>query len=151
MSRREDILGCIDVTIMDRCANSAPPSSYSKTFPAFGAGAAVTHAADLGGKRFVDFLEPYALALKHFGGQFVAVIENDVDFARQVRQPLRVLVLDPQALDANSGRSRTVHASRILKDGAQDMRGKRCKRTEMRDARRYPSPAFKAGVSREEL
>src|SRR6202022_2955842 len=60
MSRREDILGCIDVTIMDRSANTALPSSYSKTFPAFRAGAAVTHAAGLGGKRFVEFLEPHA-------------------------------------------------------------------------------------------
>jgi hypothetical protein len=57
MSRREDILRCIDVTIMDR---SALPSSYSKTFPALRASAAVTYAAGLGGKRFVDFLEPHA-------------------------------------------------------------------------------------------
>jgi hypothetical protein len=70
---------------------------------------------------------------------------------KQVRQPLRVLVLDPQAQDPNSGRSRTVHASSILKEGAYDMREKRRKRTETRDARRNPSPALKAGVSREEL
>jgi hypothetical protein len=57
MSRREDILRCIDVTIMDRSAHTALPSPYSKTFPALRAGAAVTHAAGLGGKRFVDFLE----------------------------------------------------------------------------------------------
>src|ERR1700688_926873 len=44
MSRREDIVSCIDVTIMDRSAHSALPSSYSKIFPAFGAGAAFTHA-----------------------------------------------------------------------------------------------------------
>jgi hypothetical protein len=44
MSRREDIVSCIDVTIMDRSAHSALPSPYSKIFPAFGAGAAVTHA-----------------------------------------------------------------------------------------------------------
>jgi hypothetical protein len=60
MSRREDILRCIDVTIMDRSAYTALPSSYSKTFPALRAGAVVTHAAGLGGKRFVDFLEPHA-------------------------------------------------------------------------------------------
>jgi hypothetical protein len=60
MSRREDILRCIDVTIMDRSAHPALPSSYSKTFPALRAGAVVTHAAGLGGKRFVDFLEPHA-------------------------------------------------------------------------------------------
>src|SRR5450631_2920297 len=45
MSRREDIVSCIDVTIMDRSAHSALPSSYSKIFPAFGAGAAITLAA----------------------------------------------------------------------------------------------------------
>jgi hypothetical protein len=45
MSRREDIVSCIDVTIMDRSAHSALPSPYSKIFPAFGAGAAITHAA----------------------------------------------------------------------------------------------------------
>jgi hypothetical protein len=54
MSRREDIVSCIDVTIMDRCAHRALPSPDSKIFPAFGAGAAVTHAAGLGGKRFRD-------------------------------------------------------------------------------------------------
>ncbi len=60
MSRREDIVSCIDVTIMDRSAHSALPSSYSKIFPAFRAGAAVTHAAGLGGKRFIDFRKPHA-------------------------------------------------------------------------------------------
>src|ERR1700678_2253847 len=60
MSRREDIVSCIDVTIMDRSAHGALPSPDSKIFPDFGAGAAVTHAAGLGGKRFVDFLEPHA-------------------------------------------------------------------------------------------
>src|SRR5580698_6753603 len=60
MSRREDIVSCIDVTIMDRVAHSALPSSYSKIFPAFGAGAAVTHAAGLGGKRFIDFCKLHA-------------------------------------------------------------------------------------------
>jgi hypothetical protein len=60
MSRREDIVSCIDVTIMDRSAHRALPSPYSKTFPAFRAGAAVTHAAGLGGKRFIDFIEPHA-------------------------------------------------------------------------------------------
>ena len=69
MSRREDIVSCIDVTIMDRSANTALPSSDSKTFPAFRAGAGVTHAAGLGGKRFVDFFEPHAcviaLVLQH--------------------------------------------------------------------------------------
>jgi hypothetical protein len=63
MSRREDIVSCIDVTIMDRSARSALPSSYSKIFPAFGAGAAVTHAAGLGGKRFIDFVEPQACVI----------------------------------------------------------------------------------------
>src|SRR5271156_5337841 len=60
MSRREDNVSCIDVTIMDRFAHSALPSSYSKIFPAFGAGAAVTPAAGLGGKRFIDFRKPHA-------------------------------------------------------------------------------------------
>jgi hypothetical protein len=60
MSRREDIVSCIDVTMMDRSARTALPSSYSKTFPALRAGAVATHATGLGGKRFVDFLEPHA-------------------------------------------------------------------------------------------
>jgi hypothetical protein len=63
MSRREGIVSCIDVTIMDRSAHRALPSSYSKIFPAFGAGAAVTHAAGLGGKRFIDFCEPHACVI----------------------------------------------------------------------------------------
>jgi hypothetical protein len=54
---------------MDRSAQTALPSSYSKTFPAFGAGAAVTHAAGPGRKRFIDFIEPHtcvsALIPKH--------------------------------------------------------------------------------------
>jgi hypothetical protein len=53
MSRREDIVSCINVAIMDRAANTALPSPDSKIFPAFGAGAAVTHAAGLGGKCFI--------------------------------------------------------------------------------------------------
>ena len=53
-------MSCIDVTIMDRSAHSALPSPYSKIFPAFGAGAAVTHAAGLAGKRFIDFSKPHA-------------------------------------------------------------------------------------------
>ncbi len=60
MSRREDIVSCIDVTIMDRSAHRALPSPDSKIFPAFGAGAAVTHAAGLGRKRFIDFRKPRA-------------------------------------------------------------------------------------------
>jgi hypothetical protein len=60
MSRREDIVSRIDVTIMDRSAHSALPSPYSKIFPAFWAGAAFTHAAGLGGKRFIDFIKPHA-------------------------------------------------------------------------------------------
>src|SRR5260221_1479064 len=60
MSRREDIVSCIDVTIMDRFAHSALPSPYSKIFPAFRAGAAFTHAAGLGGKRFIDLRKPHA-------------------------------------------------------------------------------------------
>jgi hypothetical protein len=63
MSRREDHVSCIDVTIMDRFAHSALPSSYSKIFPAFGAGAAVTPAAGLGGKRFIDFCKPHACVI----------------------------------------------------------------------------------------
>ena len=62
MSRREDIVSCIDVTIVNRSAHSALPSSYSKIFPAFRAGTAVTHAAGLGGKGFIDFREPHACA-----------------------------------------------------------------------------------------
>jgi hypothetical protein len=60
MSRREDIVSCVDVTIMDRSAHRALPSPYSKIFPAFRAGAAFTHAAGLGGKRFIDFRKPHA-------------------------------------------------------------------------------------------
>jgi hypothetical protein len=60
MSRREDIVSCIDVTIVNRSAYGALPSSYSKIFPAFRASAAVTHAAGLGGKRFIDFGKPHA-------------------------------------------------------------------------------------------
>jgi hypothetical protein len=45
MSRREDSLSCIDVTIVDRSAHTALPSSDSKTLPAFRAGAAFTQQA----------------------------------------------------------------------------------------------------------
>src|ERR1700719_1743887 len=63
MSRREDNVSCIDVTIMDRFAHSALPPPYSKIFPAFWAGAAVTPAAVLGGKRFIDFIKPHACVI----------------------------------------------------------------------------------------
>src|SRR3984957_11433908 len=80
MSRREDIVSCIDVTIMDRFAHSALPSPDSKIFPAFGAGAAVTHAAGLGGKRFIDFCKPHAcvsaLILQHGSKGAPARIEH---------------------------------------------------------------------------
>jgi hypothetical protein len=62
-------VSCIDVTIMDRSAHRALPSPYSKLFPAFRSGAAVTHAAGLGGKRFIDLRKPHAcvsaLVLQH--------------------------------------------------------------------------------------
>jgi hypothetical protein len=114
MARREDIVSCIDVTIMDRSAHSALPSPYSKIFPAFGAGAAVTHAAGLGGKRFIDLRKPHAcdiaLVLQRTctsawfemcssPRQFVAVIEDGVDLARQAAKPGGVSVLHPQAQD----------------------------------------------------
>src|ERR1700721_4257361 len=67
MSRREDHVSCIDVTIMDRFAHSALPSAYSKIFPAFRAGAAVTPAAGLGGKRFIDFIKPQNSATARAG------------------------------------------------------------------------------------
>jgi hypothetical protein len=63
MSRREDVLSRIYVTIMDRSAYTALPSPYSKTLPAFRAGAAITHAAGLGGKRFLNFCEPHACVI----------------------------------------------------------------------------------------
>jgi hypothetical protein len=63
MSRRESVVSRIIVTITDRSANAALPLSYSKTFPAFRAGAAFTLATGLGGKRFVDFFEPHACVI----------------------------------------------------------------------------------------
>ena len=80
MPRREDVLSRINVTIMDRFANAALPSSHSKTFPALRAGAAVTHAAGLGGKRFVDFFEPHACVIafvpKHGSERTPPCIQN---------------------------------------------------------------------------
>jgi hypothetical protein len=78
MSRREDIVSCIDVTMMDRSARSALPSPYSKIFPAFGAGAAVTRAADLGGKRFVDFLKPHACVIASLAGLKAGVSRGEI-------------------------------------------------------------------------
>jgi hypothetical protein len=129
MPRREDILRCIDVTIMDRSAHTALPSSYSKTSQALRAGAVSRQEAPL--------------ALKYFGGQFVAVIEDGVDLACQARKPRRVLVLDPQAQDANSGgRSRTVHTYSLSTVGAQYMR---------ENAVNAQKCAMRARLSREKL
>src|SRR5260370_15792599 len=61
MSRREDIVSCIDVTIMDRSAHSALPSSYSKIFPALRAGAAFTQASGLRRKSFIDLPRPHTV------------------------------------------------------------------------------------------
>src|ERR1700730_15893064 len=101
MPRREDIVSCIDVTIMDRSAHSALPSSYSKIFPAFWSG---------------------ALALEHFDRQFVAVIDHRADLARQAAQPRRLLVLHPQAQDPDSRRSLTGHPYSIPKSPPMTLR-----------------------------
>jgi hypothetical protein len=101
MSRREDILSSIDVTIMDRTAGATRPSSDSKTFPVFGAGAAVTHTAGLGGKSFIDFIEPHACVSAF-------ILQHGSKCA-----PTRVLVLHPQTQDSSRGRSMTGHAYSI--------------------------------------
>jgi hypothetical protein len=49
------------------------------------------------------------LALEHFDRQFVAVIEDRVDLARQAREPRGMFVLHPQAQDPSSGRPRAGH------------------------------------------
>jgi hypothetical protein len=62
-----------------------------------------------------------------------------------------VLVLDPQAQDLNSGRSRTGHASSLSTEDAQTMR-ENAVNTQI-CAMRAPLPlsGLQAGVSREEL
>jgi hypothetical protein len=134
MSRREDNLSSIDVTIMDRFAQTPLPFSHSKTLQAFRAGAAVTHTAAPGAKRCIDFIEPIhqacaalvqeipkiaagqkaPFALQHPGRKFVTVVKDRVDLSGQGRKPRRMLVLDPQTQDPNRGRlRRPVHASSI--------------------------------------
>jgi hypothetical protein len=76
------------------------------------------------------------LALKHFDRQFVAIIEDRVDLARQAAKPRRVLVLHPQAQDPNSGSSIAGHPYSIPK--SQQNMGKTALNTQKR---RYPSPA----------
>jgi hypothetical protein len=80
MCRREDGLRCIHVTIMDRAAKATLPSPYSKTFPTLRAGAPVTHATGLGGKRFLDFCEPHACVIafvpKHGSKRTPPCIQN---------------------------------------------------------------------------
>jgi methylated-DNA-protein-cysteine methyltransferase related protein len=44
------------------------------------------------------------------------------DLAGQARKPRRVLVLDPKAQNANSGRSRTRHTYSLTNEDAQNMR-----------------------------
>src|SRR6202035_2355803 len=120
MSRREDIVSCIDVTIMDRAAHSALPSPYSKIFPAFGAGAAVTHAAVSGGKRFIDFIKPHACVT---GAQFV----------KEIFSPIRDLGVNrsgsvSMAGALRAGQSRFQVAVKALRlDRRQSFIGERCK------------------------
>lgn len=58
MPQRENVSCGIDVAVMVRTAHLTDPFSYSQTFPAFRAGAAVTRATGLGGIYLIDFLEP---------------------------------------------------------------------------------------------
>lgn len=78
--RRENVTSRVAVPIMSRAANKTGPYSHSKTLPALRAGAAVTHAAGLGGKRFVDLLEPHSCVIafvpKHGSQRAPAGIEN---------------------------------------------------------------------------
>jgi hypothetical protein len=62
MSDRENVLSGINVSVMYRAAVLARPFSYSKTFPASGASAALTPAAGLGRVRFVNLVKPHACA-----------------------------------------------------------------------------------------
>jgi len=43
-------------------------------------------------------------SLEHFHGQFVAVVEDRIDLARQAQEPRGMFVLHPQVQDASSGR-----------------------------------------------
>src|SRR5512133_386037 len=66
MPGRENVLGCVDVTVVYRSTCAARPFSCrisdptSQTFQAFRASAPVTATTGLGGIGFVDFLEPHA-------------------------------------------------------------------------------------------
>jgi len=144
---------------MDRSAHSALPSPYSKIFPAFGAGAAVTHAAVLGGKRFINFIKPHACVsafiLQHgskcapariehrlgqsglceSGGIHVADEDSTVGLDQVGAQFMQEIFSPIRDLGVNRSGSGENHRKRI----------------QTRNARRYPSLAIKARVSREEL
>jgi hypothetical protein len=63
----------------------------------------------------IKYRQETPLALEHFERQFVAVIEDQIDLARQAAKPLSVLVLHPQAQDPNSATSRAGHPYSIPK------------------------------------
>ena len=56
------------------------------------------------------------LALEHFDRQFVAIVKDRVDLARQAAKPLSVLVLQPQAQDPNSAADSTSGRNTLGKD-----------------------------------
>jgi hypothetical protein len=94
------------------------------------------------------------LALEHLDRQLVAVIEDQVDLARQAAKPLSVLVLHPQAQDPNSATSRAGHPYSLPKfypitpwqTSRNANRGRHAR------VRVLPSLAgLKAGVSRGEI
>jgi hypothetical protein len=138
-SRRENVGSRIIVTIMDRSANAALPLSYSKTFPALRAGAAFTLATGLGGKRFVDFIEPHAcvsasipkhgsertppciqnrLCLSGFGeGGGIRVADEDCTVAFDQLGAQIVQEVLPPIRDLGVNRSGTGSLSRIMPTG----------------------------------
>jgi hypothetical protein len=139
MSRREDILSCIDVTIMDRSANTAltpgepnfpmlPATSrillcnlldglYRQIQGAFATGSSVQELPKVEAGQKAPF------TLEYLERKFVTVIKDRVDLAGQIRKPRRMLVLDPQVQDSNGSQlTATVHAYSIATRSPEDMK-----------------------------
>jgi hypothetical protein len=94
MSRREDIVSCIDDEDRTVGLDQAGARFVQESFSQVGA-------------RGVNRIT--RTQLEHFDRQFVAVVEYCIDFARQAAKPRRVLVLHSRGQDPNRGRPRAGH------------------------------------------
>jgi hypothetical protein len=137
---------------MDRSAHTALPSPYSKIFPAFGAGAAFTYAAGLGGKRFIDFRKPHACVSAFIADEDGAVGLDQIgaQFVQEIFSPIRDLGVNHSGPSDRGSIRRMVPNSGIPRAGHPYSIPKNHPRI-LGHTSRNVRAGMKAGVSRGEI